>query len=190
MASERDSMKKTILALLAAFAATSAAQAQTTSAATAPKAYVGVGVGAAVGAGEHKGAAKIFGGYEFDQNWGIEAGYTRFRNADFYYGNGDGFLGKGTIRSYGAYVAGKYSVPINENFSAYGKLGLSHSERELSAGSAWTYTERDTGLYGGLGVQYKLSDYAAVVAEYERYGKRKESGPRADVVSVGLKYSF
>jgi OOP family OmpA-OmpF porin len=30
----------------------------------------------------------------------------------------------------------------------------------------------------------------AAVVEYERYGKRKTFGPKADVYSVGLKYGF
>jgi OOP family OmpA-OmpF porin len=191
-------MKKTMLAVLAGFLAMGGAQAQTTAAAsaaadTAPHAYVGLGVGVVSdpSAGGRRATAKVFGGYEFNRNWALEGGFTGFRTSDFLLWDGtqDGPVTEGHVRSRAAYVAGKYTIPINENFAAYGKLGLSHSERKVSS-PQWSFTERDTGLYAGLGAQYKLTRDLSAVVEYERYGKRKTFGPKADVYSVGLKYGF
>jgi len=90
------------------------------------------------------------------------------------------------VKSYRSYAASKYTVPVNENFSAYSKFGLSYSKRKVSVPKAGLYdTVRDTGLYAGV----RCRNLAAVV-EYERYGKRKENGPKADVYSIGLKYGF
>lgn len=194
-------MKKMMFALLAGLSAVGAAQAQTAAstlaanADTAPHAYIGLGVGVVSDtvAGGRRANAKIFGGYEFDRNWGVEAGFTRFRTSDFYYwdGNQQGTVNDGHVKSYRSYAAGKYTVPLNENFSAYGKFGLSYSVRKVSVPKAGLgYTDRDTGLYAGLGAQYKLTKNVAAVVEYERFGKRKENGPKADVYSIGLKYGF
>jgi OOP family OmpA-OmpF porin len=178
-------MNKLIFALIASVAAVGAAQAQTAN--TAPRGYVGVGVATADNStiDSYKSSAKIFGGYEFDQNLGIEAGYTDFRNADYSVGNING-----STKGYGTYVAGKYTVPVNEQFSAYGKLGLAYSERKISDNAGLDYTNHDTGAYAGVGVQYSLNQNVALTAEYERYGKSKDFGAKADVWTVGAKYSF
>jgi len=190
-------MKKLILALIAGTAAMGAAQAQTTQ--TQPRAYVGVGVATAdhedssvggltnINSDGYKASAKIFGGYEFDQNWGAEVGYTDFRHSDFNYANGVG--GSGRTKGYGYYVAGKYNYPVNDQVAVYGKLGLQHSERKLES-PALNLKDSDTGAYGAVGVQYNLNQQVALTAEYERYGKSKDFGAKADVWTVGARYSF
>ena len=191
-------MKKLIVALIATTAAVGAAQAQTTQ--TQPRAYVGVGIATAdhvnssvgglnnVDSDGYKPSAKIFGGYEFDQNWGVEAGYTDFRNSDFNY-TANGVNGSGHTKGNSYYVAGKYNYPVNEQFSVYGKLGVQHSERKLET-AALNLKNTDTGAYGAVGVQYNLNQQVALTAEYERYGKSKDFGAKADVWTVGARYSF
>jgi len=171
-------MKKLLLALIATSAVAGAAQAQTTT----PHAYVGIGAATAnnKSADEYKTNAKIYGGYEFDQNWGVEAGYTNFDKED---------IPSANVKGSGTYVAGKYSMPLGERFTGYGKLGVSYNERKLSS-SLGQVNSYDTGLYGGVGVEYKLNEKLALNAEYERYGKDKAFGAKADVYTVGLKYGF
>lgn len=181
-------MKKLILALATTFAATGAAHAQ--SANQAPGAYAGVGV-SSVGKmlrDGHKAQAKVFGGYEFDQNWGVEAGVTnRSRESLELQVNGQPV--SASARGYNSYVAGKYSMPINQQFSAYGKLGMSYHVAKYSS-HGLTHKEDDTGLYAGLGVQYKINDKVALTAEYERSGKREGANDPNDAWSLGLKVGF
>jgi OOP family OmpA-OmpF porin len=174
-------MKKLLLALFATTAAVGAAHAQTIPA-TKPQAYIGVGAATAnnQSSDDYKTTAKIYGGYDFDQNWGIEAGYTDFGKED---------VANGNVKGSGTYVAGKYTVPLGDRFSGYGKLGVSYNERKYSD-SLGQVNSYDTGLYGGVGVEYKLNEKLAVNAEYERYGKDKAFGAKADVYTVGLKYGF
>jgi OOP family OmpA-OmpF porin len=180
-------MKKLIFALIASVAAVGAAQAQTAN--TAPKSYIGLGAATADTNDGYKTSAKIFGGYEFDQHWGVEAGYTDFRksnlnsfeNGKIYSANSDG---------YGTYVAGKYTAPINDQFSAYGKLGVAYSKRDFDSASGLSFSQHDTGAYAGVGVEYKLNQNVSLNAEYERYGKDKDFGAKADVWTAGVKYSF
>lgn len=191
-------MKKLIVALIAGAAAMSAAQAQTTQ--TQPRAYIGVGVATAdhesssngglnnVDSDGYKASGKIFGGYEFNQTWGVEAGYTDYRNSDFNY-TSNGVAGSGSTKGYGSYIAAKGTLPINEQWSAYGKLGVEHSERKLESAALYR-KDTDTGAYGAVGLQYNINQQVALTAEYERYGKTKEYGAKADAITIGARYSF
>jgi OOP family OmpA-OmpF porin len=194
-------MKKLIFALIASAAAMTAAQAQTT---TAPRPYIGVGVatadhdnnlgnfgGTKVNSDGYKASAKVFGGVEFDQRYGVEAGYTDFRSSDFSYTDaGTGAAGHGSSDGYGVYVAGKASVPVNDQISAYGKLGVAYSQRKLNSNLGLHAEQNDTGAYAAVGLQYNINPQVALTAEYERYGKSKDFGAKADVLTAGLKYSF
>ena len=192
-------MKKLIVALLAGAAAMSAAQAQTTTnSGTLPRTYVGVGIASAdhkddfglsgFSSDGWKSSAKIFGGYEIDPMWGVEVGYTDFRKADFSYNNCTTSVG-GNTKGYGVYVAAKASTPINDQFSAFGKLGVQHSSRELNS-PVLNLTDSDNGLYGAVGLQYNINQQVALTAEYERYGKSKSFGAKPDVWTIGARYSF
>lgn len=181
-------MNKLILALGVTLAATGTAHAQ--SAQQAPGAYAGAAVSSVGKMADdgRKGQAKIFGGYEFDQNWGVEAGVTN-RSSETANLLIDGQVSSGKVRGYNSYVAGKYTMPINEQFSAYGKLGMSYNVVRYS-GSGVNHKHDDTGLYAGLGVQYKLNEKVALTAEYERSGKREGANDPNDAWSLGVKYGF
>lgn len=192
-------MKKVIFTLIASAAAVGAAQAQTTSTG---RPYIGVGVASAdydyslggvggtnLNSDGWKASAKVFGGYEFTQNLGVEVGYTNLRSSDFSYTrNGKGV--NGYSDGYGAYVAGKYNMPLNDQVSAYGKLGVAYSKRKVEANDGLHSKDNDTGAYAALGVEYKLNQKVSFIGEYERYGKSKDYGAKPDVVIVGVKYSF
>lgn len=181
-------MKKLILALAATLAATGAAHAQSTT--QAPGAYVGLGVSSVdkLMRNGDKAQAKIFGGYEFDQNLGIEAGVTNLRRESTT-AQSNGQTVDFSAKGYNSYLAGKYSHPITAQLSAYGKLGLSYQVIKHSDSRGLSHKEEDTGLYAGLGFQYKVTDKVALTAEYERFGKR-EGGKRNDAWTLGVKYGF
>ena len=175
-------MNKLIIALIAGATAMSAAQAQNTPG----SAYVGASAVTAKNqtVDAHKADGKLFAGYNFDEKLGVEAGVTNFHKTDFQRAGVNG-----STEGYGTYVAAKYTMPVNEQLSAYGKLGVQHSERKLNT-TVGNFKDKDSGAYAGLGVQYKLNQDTALVAEYERYGKDKDVGAKADVWSVGVKYGF
>ena len=188
----------TFILATAAFAAGTAAHAQqlsTASGTAAYRPYVGIGVVSADNQTTDKrhAVAKIFGGVDLSNNVGVEAGYVIFSNQDRQYSpEATGIPGgvKVSAKGYGAYVAAKYTVPISERFSAYGKLGLAHSQRKWQNDIGYSSTENDNDVYAGLGAQYKLNENISVVGEYENFGKRKDIGARAGVWSAGLKFGF
>ena len=174
-------MKKLIVALIAGAAAMSAAQAQNYTD-TQPHAYVGVGVATAknIQSDNYKAGGKVYGGYQVNQTWAAEAGYTDF---------GDHDAANGKTKGNGYYVAAKAIAPINEQLGVYGKVGVQHSERKFNS-VAYNIKDTDTGAYGALGLQYKLNPQVALTAEYERYGKEKDIGAKANVWTVGAHYNF
>ena len=191
-------MKKTMFAVFAGFLAMGGAQAQTQTtvgapyAETAPHAYVGIGIGAVKDtiSNDRKRTTKIFGGYEFDQNWAVETGYTYLGKTDFYLPQGDGWF-RGSMRSYTAYAAAKYTYPLTERSSVYGKLGLSHNARKVKSDApGWNFTDSDNGLYAAAGVQTRLTEKVSLYAEYERNGKRVINGPKNHVMNAGVKFDF
>ena len=185
-------MKQLICMLGMALALNGTAQAQQASAPFTEHAYFGAGVALVDHPeGSNKTDLKLFGGYEFDKNLGVEAGVTRYRGRDYHCftwpgGGNESYSTKG----FGAYVAAKYSLPIGERFAAYGKLGLAHSQRKFSDTTGWHGKETDNGVYGALGLQATVTDNVALTLEWERYGKEKNTGAKENQWSAGVKYSF
>ncbi len=186
-------MKKLIFALIAGATAMGAAHAE--------GGYIGLGVSSSdhtfnvggassTSADGWKASGKIFGGYEIDPMWGVEAGYTSVRKS-----NGSYTVGgvPGSINSDGDryYVAAKANMPVNEQFSVYGKLGVEHSKANVSMSTpATSWSDSNTGLYGALGGQFNINKQVALTLEYERYGKKKDFGAKADAITVGARYAF
>src|SRR5450830_6875 len=186
-------MKKLIFALVAATAAIGAAQAAT------PGPYIGVGIANADHTASITGASststdgwktsgKIFGGYDIDQTFGVEAGYTDFRSSHYNY-TLNGVNNSGTADGKAYYVAGKATAPINDQFGVFGKLGLERSERSFNDPN-FSGTNRKTGLYAGVGAEYNFNPKVSVSLEHERYGKSQDIGAKSDVITLGAKYKF
>jgi OOP family OmpA-OmpF porin len=184
-------MKKLIFALVAGVTAASAF-AQTTT----PSAYVGVGINFAdrnylspagatnVNDDGYRASGKIFAGYDFSNMYGIEGGYTDFRKSN------SNFTLNGTSASvsndaHAWYLAGKVQQPLNDQFSVFGKLGVTQVKYTQGL-----LSDDKTGLYAGLGAQYNVNKNVAFTAEYERYGKSNDFGPKPNTWTVAAKYSF
>jgi OOP family OmpA-OmpF porin len=189
-------MKKTLLAslVLAAAAVPFAAQAQ--------QGYFGVNLGqanhslndaglVATSRAEKKTAFKIYGGYNFDKNWGVEVGYADFGNPRNVY-TVAGAPVTLDYRASAVYVAGTGTLPINDQFALFGKLGFSAGRVSGSvsgAGTTFTGSGSKSSVMGGIGASYSFTKNLAVVAEYEDFGK-VNTDIRASMWSIGLRYKF
>jgi OOP family OmpA-OmpF porin len=192
-------MRKLACALAAGMAALATAQAQSLQS---PRYYVGAGAnfanheyrlpGVSIldGDGSEAGA-KVYGGAELSPLWGVEIGYVDFTKANFDYLQG-GAAGYGDVEGYSAHLAGRGRWPLNPQLEVFGKLGLAYSHRKVESNLPLSVaaTQNDTGLYAGVGMQWNVTPQWALVGEYERYGKRKNVGSSADVLSVSLRFSF
>lgn len=139
----------------------------------APQAYAGLGVGLVdYSGGGSKASPKLFGGYEFSNKLAIEAGGVDFK------------------KGYGMYIAVKPTLPLSDRLSVYGKLGVARSRREIVLPAAPATRKSDTGAYGAFGLQYSVTPNTAITAEYERFGKKKDTGAKQDVWTLALKFFF
>ena len=186
-------MKNILFAVIATSAALSGV-------AQAEGAYVGAGaVGSrynfdAPGTSDsgNKISGKVFGGYEFDKTWGVEGAYTDFGSKSFSYNGGSSGAGGIDTDSHAFYVAGKATMPINEQFSVFGKLGAVNTHDNVSgSGTAANFKgDSKTGVYASLGGQYAINKNVALTAEVEHYGKSASFGRKSDALALGVRYSF
>ena len=188
-------MKKIILALAVSAATMGAAHAQGP--------YVGLGVvnadtemnmpgAVSASGGGWKSSGKLFGGYEFDDTFGVEMGYTDFRGGDFTYLIAD-VPGRIEMDGRAFYLAGKATALVTERFALVGKLGMSatkFSQSGFGSGTDLFREESDTQGYLSVGAEYRVSQQLGVALEYERYGKTKGFGPKPNVWTLAARYSF
>ncbi|KAA0913378.1 porin family protein [Psychrobacter sp. ANT_WB68] len=145
--------------------------------------YVGVKVGQFdldVDGSDKPTAYGVYGGYNFDPNFGLEVEYVGSDDADYYNGDID-------AKSYGAYGTYRYQFP-NTGLYAKGKLGVAKTEIEgnyLSSNSKRnTISKDDTSLAGGVGLGYSVNPNFSVEAEYDKLGSD------ADLMTVGAQLKF
>ncbi|HJV00912.1 MAG TPA: outer membrane beta-barrel protein [Burkholderiaceae bacterium] len=181
-----------IATIAAALAAPLAAQAD--------NAYVGVNVGRAEqkmdveGVGSEKDSStgfKLYGGYDYSKNFGVEAGYVDFRKVE------KSALGYGaSSKPESIYLAATGTLPLNDQFSLFGKLGVAFNHTEVKAwepGFSDSTTKNQTSPMIGIGASFALDKKISFVAEYENFGKvAKEGGDsvKADMLSVGVRFKF
>ncbi|MBR5494597.1 MAG: porin family protein, partial [Psychrobacter sp.] len=145
--------------------------------------YVGVKVGQFdldVDGADKPTAYGVYGGYNFDPNFGIEAEYVGSDDADYYNGDID-------AKSYGAYGTYRYQFP-NTGLYAKGKLGVAKTEIEgnflAKDLERKTLSQSDTSLAGGIGLGYSVNPNFSVEAEYDKLGSD------ADLMTVGAQLKF
>ncbi len=194
-------MKKTILA----FIATAATLGAVTAHAAEPGPYLGIGgvyaknqynIANDTTSGDKKSnkvGGKIYGGYQFDKNFAIEAGYTQFgkKKYDYTVGSESGSV-EAKAKSF--YIAGKAAYPINEQFSVFGKLGVGRNKNDVNAyGLAANLNNNGnkTALYAAVGAEYMITPKFGLEVSYERYGKNKtDQGRKNGAFGFGARYHF
>ena len=134
---------------------------------------------------------KIFGGYKFNRNFALEFGYV-----DLIEVTASGPGGTASIEATAFELVGVGMLPLANNFSLYGKIGLYRAETELSVNTflvVGSEKENNTDLTFGIGAQFDVSKQFAIRAEWQRYqdvggGDIGESD--VDVIGVGALFRF
>ena len=173
--------------------------------------YIGFGVGSSrvsgvdltvapdslTGGNSNKTSGKIFGGFKFTPNFGVEAQYSDLGTRNLVLTNGGVQIGTGSLKLSQLSIAATGTLPMASNFSLFGKLGVSRNSGKVNfsvpaAGFAESDSGNKSGLMVGVGVLYDITPIIAVRAEYEDFGKFNSSGNsiRANNFSVGVQYKF
>jgi len=180
-------MKKIIIALIAAAAIAPVAHAQSS--------YVGASVGRSEqkvsvtsSLDESATAYKLYTGYMFNQNFGIEAGWTD-------HGNAKRTIGPFTLGAHprSLYLAATGSFPVSERFAIIGKLGAASNRTRLSATGDNDERFKETSALVGVGATFAITPSMLAVVEYENYGKVfKDEGDsmKVNTLSAGIRFKF
>jgi len=194
-------MKKILFALVASAAALSATSAFADDAGTG---YIGAGVVGsryefnapnALSGDNHSGykaGGKVYGGYNIDQTWAVEAGYTDFGKKSYNY-TSNGLPGGVRTDAHSYYLAGKGTWPVNQQIALFGKLGVARNHNEVftTGTAAVSGSDDKTALYASVGAEYALNKNVKVSLEYENYGHSDiDQGRKAGAITAGLRYNF
>jgi OOP family OmpA-OmpF porin len=147
---------------------------------------------------------KLYGGYQFTPNWGIEAQYVNLGNYNYnIVTNVPGVSGTGSYKANSFGVAGTGTLPLSSDFYLFGKLGVAFNNVKggntcLSSGTLSVCQNSGNGnksdLLAGIGIGYNFNKNIGVRVEYEDMGKLSKvdngSSIKGNNWAVSLKYSF
>lgn len=149
-------------------------------------------------------AYKLYGGYQFTPNWGVELGYNDLGNKYSIKGTVSGVPYSGTYKMNSWYVAATGTLPMQGGFSLIGKLGL--SANKSSGGTVCVLgvcedlgSDSKTDVMVGVGAQYTFMNHWAARLEYENYGKMSgddawgtggSGALKADAWYLSVNYAF
>ena len=114
------------------------------------------------------GGYTIFGGYDFNERFGIEAGHNDLGETSVSVAG----TARNTIVTVTT-LAGVFKNPINEKFVLFAKAGLAyidHDENIITSNGLRSHDET-TNVYFGVGANVELSNGLIVRGLYEDYGK-------------------
>ncbi len=142
---------------------------------------------------------KLFGGYQVNKYFSVEAGYFDLGRFGFTTTTTPAGTLSGDIRLKGLNLDAVGTLHMTEKLSAFGRIGVAYVRTEdsfVGTGAVNVLdpnpSARDTNLKVGLGVQYAFTDALSVRAEIERYRINDAVGNKGDVdlASLGLVYRF
>lgn len=188
-------MKKVIGLMVAMLAAATAMNARA-------QAYVGGGFGlsqssvacaGATGCDKKDVGFKLFGGYKFTPNVGVEGGLLQFGTQRF-----DGRVGTTPysvdVKPRGAYAAAVLSADLAPELSAVTRLGISATKTTAAASLSSIGSldaEERTSPFVGVGLAYKFSPNLSVGVDADftrvKYGSRSA---RASLFTLSSTYTF
>src|SRR3546814_18173329 len=164
---ESRTMSKNKMLSRALFAALGGAATFGAQAAEEPGFYLGAGAGQSfvdeTGYDDEDTAFSAFGGYQFNQWFGLEAGYADLGELE------PGVAGQ-SLEASSAYFTAVGTLPFTDKFSGYAKAGFQRWDLDTSIpGLAGTGDDGGTDPTYGLGLQYRFTDAFALRGEYSRF---------------------
>lgn len=134
---------------------------------------------------------RLFGGYDFDADWGVEAGYHGLDGRTTFQLPGQEL----NVHTTAFYLAAKRNWQLGQDWSLFAKAGMARTHLELDLSGAAGTANRSaskTGAFASVGAAYMLSKNVALQLELEHIGKVHIDGLEAGVgkLSLGVNYHF
>ena len=147
---------------------------------------------------------KLFAGYQFNTNFALEGGYVDLGKMKFSStvtaapaGYVTGSISGDVKTKNGLYLDAVGILPVGNNFSVFGRLGVYSIKAELNAsGPVGTVSSNDTGsdFHWGIGAGYDFTNNVGARLEWERFnkvGNKDKTGEGdVDLWSAGIVYKF
>jgi len=124
---------------------------------------------------------KLYGGYAFNRNIAVEAGYAYLGEM-----SAGGFGVNGSVELDGFMASLKGSLPLNESVSLFARVGAIAWDAE-GGGALSGFDDDGTDLTYGVGVEFALTENFGLLGEWERFDIDDED---VDLISLGARYSF
>jgi OOP family OmpA-OmpF porin len=145
-------------------------------------------------------AYKLFGGYQFNKNFALEAGYFNLGQFGYTATTLPAGTQSGNIKLQGLNLDAVGILPVNDQFSVFARLGLQYAQAKDNFSSTGFVpvpanpnpSKNATNYKAGLGLQYDFNRSLGMRVEAERYRIDDAINNKGDVnmYSVGLVYRF
>jgi OOP family OmpA-OmpF porin len=126
-------------------------------------------------------AFSVFGGYQVNRYFGVEAGYVDF-------GKIEADVAAPDLEGDSAYLTAVGTLPITEKFSAYAKAGLHRWNIDASLpGVVGNDDDSGSDPTYGVGAQFRFTDHVALRGEYSRFEVEETD---ADLAQLQVRFDF
>ncbi|MEO8390793.1 MAG: outer membrane beta-barrel protein [Polaromonas sp.] len=128
----------------------------------------------------------IYGGSYFNNNFGLELGYTDFGKVN---------RGGGQTDAEGINLSLVGRLPLSNSFNLLGKLGTTYGRTHVSAAPASglaTGSESNWGMSYGIGAEWAFTPALSAVLAWDEHNLKYPGGSkeRLSTTSIGLRYRF
>lgn len=136
------------------------------------------------------GVLKLYGGYQFTEKLGVEAGYIRTGRIEVT-DSIDGIDVTRTAKTRAAYLVGTGRLPLSNAFSVAARLGMSYgdvNDGDVAPIPKTIYGSK-TSVMAGVSVRYQVSERMSLSLDYDHIGQESKQ-VSADIVALTLSHSF
>ncbi len=142
------------------------------------------------GSDKHGQAARLYGGYRFNEYLGVEAGYAALgKFSENVTVGGASLKQDGKARSIFGAATGR--LPLGESFALHGRLGVTSGRvsgtNVLSASDNLMGSK--TSVLFGVGAEYRPKPNVALTVNYDSYGKLSNN-VKASALVFGLHFTL
>jgi len=139
---------------------------------------------------DHGQAVKVFGGFRFNENFGVEAGYAALgKFSEHVTVGGVSVKQDGKARSIFGAATGR--LPVGESFALHGRLGVTFGK--VSGTNVLPASDNlmgsKTSVLFGVGAEYRPKPNVALTVNYDSFGKLSNN-VKASALVVGLHFTL
>jgi len=132
---------------------------------------------------------KIFGGYQFNQHFGLELSWVDLGKAGYSGRFGALNVTGGSVETSGLNFSAVGILPLGSNFALFGKVGFfawESNASDVTGGLPFSGTEDGSDVSYGIGASFNFTKNLSMRAEWERF---KAVGD-IDLLSIGVVFKF